>query len=1053
MNDGIEARVLVFLGQAGATTDDPPIPYEASTPGVGDAVVSETETLSEWVGLLSALSELEDQGLIRTESSNVAGLDGTRNVHTLTQAGRQRTGRLRDELREESIEVHDGDAHDQTTVAAFLAERRGWTLVDVLRESDDGVLSLETPSEDDRIVNRTDEIARADRALDAAGDGETDNLLFVGERGVGKTELLSEIETRASERGFETATARCDRDAERAFAPFRRLLELELDVFDDSPFPNSDGPAAEEPTVFDAERSMLLGRVAETISTVESPLLLGVDDMQWADPATIELFAELVEQLTDERVLLVGTLRPVDVATDGRLAGLLDSDGVSSFELDGFDRAATRALICRRLDTDDVPDEFVGSVHEHTGGVPLFVGALVGELLESGVVRPEYDLYPSVSGVDSLPTEVENAVDARIGSLPSATRTVLEWGSVVGERVPRDVLVRAVPDGDRPIGVHTDMLVDCGVWDRDDDTFAFTSGVVRERVLDGVDEDRRREMHRAVGECFADDGGTDGELAARAASHFDEGDAPERAIEYYRRAGERAAAVYANEDAVDRYARAFEIAREEGFDDDARLVALATKTSELAITVGQYETAERVLQFATERVTDVEKRRQVYADRATLCIKQSAYRDAVELCETGLDLTDSTEPTEETCRLLTKKAWAHKQQTEYEAALALLDRAEELAEAVGPEARVRVLDGLASIRREQQETELARRRYVEAVEICREIGADEQLVQSLNGLGIVEWERGNWADAAERFESALDLCEEIGIEWAVSPLRQNLGAISIDTGEWDRALELYDEELARSEAMGDRMGVATCHTNVAVVYMHRGSFTAAETHLESAREIREQINDRRRLVNDHSVAGRVALRRRDVASARESLRRAERALEAADDVPKERARVARLAGEIERVDGNPDAAVDDFSEGISCDESAVETRCRLAHAHLDGDASAAALDAVTEAVQVMGDSGSVVTEIEVYYTLGRTRRLLGDRAVARTALETAREIATAAGATWYECLVRYQQALVDLDGDATRRGRETLETLRDRCRSEGFDAIAADCAERVADGN
>jgi tetratricopeptide (TPR) repeat protein len=1040
-----EQRILLFLDQFDYGDGDGDAPYEASTAGIGDAVLPDTQTLSESVSLLSALSDLAERGLVESTTAPVVGEDTDRTVHELTAAGRERAARLRDDLRADTIEVRDGE---QRTVAvgAFLDDNPDWSLVDVLREVDDGVLSTGGVDDDQSLVDRTDALDAVTAALDDPADA--DPVYLVGERGIGKTTVLEEATDQAADRGFATGTAQCRAGADEPFGTIRRVLSSAVDGLGDAPFEAAGNPS-DDPDEFEAERSAVFERVATAVTdAAERPVLLAIDDLQWADGGTVALLSSLVDRLADAPVVVVGTMRPVDVATDAEVAGLLDDPAAATVELAGFEPEYTRELVARRLGVTDVPGEFVDAVQAHTGGVPLFVTAVVGHLRDAGEVRPEYDIFPA--DLSAVPDAAEDAISVRLAELPADCRRVLEAAAVVGERIPAAALAAVVDAPGASVATAVDVLADSQLLTRlNGDTLTITSGVVRERVTEELADDRRRRLHRAAADWFASTDG-DAERDARAGYHYAAASDHEAAVRHYRRAGDFAADVYANEDALARYERAFDIATEHGVGE---VNDVAVSIAEVARALGDYDTADSYFEFVRERSDDVRRKQEMYAEQADLAIQHGDTGTAVELATAGLELGDG-EATSERCRLVGRQGWGAMQQGRLEDALSLFEQEQAMAETLGDRERATAFHDLGTVRWKLEQPERARSLFQEAVEYWRDVGDDEQLVRSLNGLGIVEWQTGSQQAAAEQMETALDIAERLGRPNQRSALLNNLGTVYMAEGEWDRALDRYDKALDINRTTGDSIGQAHCLGNIATILGCRAAFDAAETRAAQSRERRREIPDYAGVARAEASLGLIAARRGDVADAQDALQRAREALDDFDgaSAPQARTDTELLAAAVALADDDTETAVEHAERAVEAAERPLARgHAALSEARLANGDRTGALAAATDAVQATAAQSTVRDRTWAFTALGRVRRALGSPDLARRALAVADDAASTADATWLANRIRFEGALADEADGRPEQAREALEALREDCRERGLGRLARQCDAALDD--
>ncbi len=198
-------------------------------------------------------------------------------------------------------------------------------------------------------------------------------------------------------------------------------------------------------------------RLVESLAA-EHPLMVVIDDIQWAEPLLLDLLEHLVEWVKGVAVALVclarpelRDVRPAFTETGRRVADVL--------ALDGLDSAATEALAAGLLGTDRLPPGLVDRLPSSTDGNPLFVRELVRMLVDDEVIRrvgDGWELTIDADAVDVPPT-IQSLLGARVERLPGAERELLELASVVGAEFSLGALRELARDG-TPItdtaGVH-----------------------------------------------------------------------------------------------------------------------------------------------------------------------------------------------------------------------------------------------------------------------------------------------------------------------------------------------------------------------------------------------------------------------------------------------------------------------------------------------------------------------------------------------------------------------------------------------------------------------
>src|SRR2546421_10592891 len=257
------------------------------------------------------------------------------------------------------------------------------------------------------LVDRSAEMDRLAAQLSRAARRQGCAMFLVGEAGIGKTRLAHEALVLARERGFlvleGSAYALEDRLAYApilaAFGPFLRRLDsprqarlvsglpdlgrLFTDLHLPAPLPLGD-PALEKTRLFEA-----VVRLLERL-TRESPVLLFLDDLPWADPASIELLHYLARGVADQAVLVLGTHRAEEVDTARGLHSLLTSLRRAGLaEEVRIARLGQEAVaeLANGLLGSEAPGNLLTLLHTRAGGTPLFIEALVRALIEAGHLR------------------------------------------------------------------------------------------------------------------------------------------------------------------------------------------------------------------------------------------------------------------------------------------------------------------------------------------------------------------------------------------------------------------------------------------------------------------------------------------------------------------------------------------------------------------------------------------------------------------------------------------------------------------------------------------
>ncbi|MEI8408548.1 MULTISPECIES: ATP-binding protein [unclassified Kribbella] len=395
------------------------------------------------------------------------------------------------------------------------------------------------------MVGRARPLAELDSLLVAAVEGRGRSAVVLGEPGMGKTTLAEALADRAQEAGVTVAWGWCSAAEMPPFWPWRTILRdlapqhrLAADQAADS---SPDGLGVLRGDA--GARARLFVSVLDTLQKVsdEGPIVLILEDLQWADSASLLLLRTVIDALPGLQVLLVATCRDEPLESgDEVLAAVRDlPTAVQRIRLDGLDVDEVAEVVTRVLG-DTATNELATMVHRRTGGNPFFVRE-VSRLL---AVRP------ATTGV---PDGVREVLARRIARVSQDCQRILEVAAVAGDDVEVS-LVMAVADNPAVLDLLEEAAaarllagppVDGRIW--------FAHALVREVLDASLGTARRAALHRSLAEQLeTDEDAEAGELVRHWSAAFGP-DAAERAAEWALRAARAARARMGYEQAVDAY--------------------------------------------------------------------------------------------------------------------------------------------------------------------------------------------------------------------------------------------------------------------------------------------------------------------------------------------------------------------------------------------------------------------------------------------------------------------------------------------------------------------
>jgi class 3 adenylate cyclase/tetratricopeptide (TPR) repeat protein len=297
--------------------------------------------------------------------------------------------------------------------------------------------------------------------------------------------------------------------------------------------------------LIDAVKALLLRQARET------PVLVVVEDLQWTDPSSEEFLASLVDGLESVPLLLLCTHRPSYVPP------WLDRSVHHRLSLGPLSGQETEAM-ARALLGPDV----TAPIAQRAEGNPFFVEELAAFVRERDLSSPPVSRAGGKRPAEiALPNTVNDLLTARIDRLPERLKLTVQLASVLGREFSRSLLDALAKDGQDVAAdlrelVRTEILREIPA---PDPRYRFSAALLPEVAYQSLLLKSRAELHERAAEALVRTSGDKPEAAAEIAAHYERTSNGEKAAHYFQRAGDRAAALFAHDEARAFYRRALEL--------------------------------------------------------------------------------------------------------------------------------------------------------------------------------------------------------------------------------------------------------------------------------------------------------------------------------------------------------------------------------------------------------------------------------------------------------------------------------------------------------------
>ncbi len=452
---------------------------------------------------------------------------------------------------------------------------------------------MAAPTRQPPLVGREDELKVLEQRLAEATAGEGGLVLISGEAGIGKTSLLDEFGKLAMGKGARVIAGRCLPGGSSPFLPFqdalsridspaKKVLGLKNWLAGSETITNEPwgfGLAAPE---MESGRMFYLALDFFRKICRKSPYVVVLDDLHWADSASIQLLHFLARNCRDLKMLIIGSFRPEDVTADqaGKPHPLLESlramrrekilqevslDRLTTDEL----RLALEAMLDGKVDT-----ELLKRITKESGGNPLYAVEVMRLLFQTdsiALLDGGWRLTP-LAKIDIPPTIREVFVE-RIERLSRAERRIIESAAVIGESFDPKVLGQVleietlvVLDALENIQ-RTTQLVRAG-----EGAYVFSHEKVRQVAYDENSSFLRKELHRRVGEAL--EPGASKETYGELSTHFYHAGDFQKCIRYSVLAGQNALEKFSLREADEYFQRVMRLAKDNPAFSEETLQAL-----------------------------------------------------------------------------------------------------------------------------------------------------------------------------------------------------------------------------------------------------------------------------------------------------------------------------------------------------------------------------------------------------------------------------------------------------------------------------------------------
>ncbi len=630
-------------------------------------------------------------------------------------------------------------------------------------------------------------------------------------------------------------------------------------------------PGQLQQQIFLAVRDLLLAVAAQR------PVLLVLEDLHWADDASLDLVRFLLDSTRSAPLLIYAISRPFEggaVQAIHERAGQRLAERYLFIRLQALPPDQSAQLLQALLTIQDLPDMLREQIIQRSAGLPFYLEEILRMLIENKVIYHDGRQWQLTHGADSVsigvPETLQGLILTRFDRLSASQRRVLQTASVVGSQFNAQVLhlVHGRMPGQAVEG-HAETLTrdeidealallaereyilpQIGIPIADESgegeaTFLFNHVLVSDAVYSTLLQRDRRDLHTRVGLAIETlyAGRLEGQIEVLA-GHFMRSSLLDRALYYLLAAGQKAARSYANEQARLHYSQALEVLPKVDHTPE-QSVQVYQGLGDALLTAGEYLPAREFFtraletlgaQAGTSSLLDPGASQRIDRQRMISLLQRKIGRtyegqgdyDKAMVCLRAAQsvLTGGyAEYTAERANILSDSGWIDFRRGSLDQAEAALEEALKLSEAAGQlDVVASVLNRLAGIHYQRDSLEQAERFLVRSLVLREQIGDVVAVSRSYNNLGLLGWRQGNLDRALDNFNHSYQMQKNLGDVEGLVVLRTNMGLIELDRGNLAQAERHFLEALETAGQIGHFYHVNMARMHLALLNFYAGNW-------------------------------------------------------------------------------------------------------------------------------------------------------------------------------------------------------------------------------------
>ncbi len=580
------------------------------------------------------------------------------------------------------------------------------------------------------------------------------------------------------------------------------------------------------------------------------PMLVFIDDLQWADRTSLNFFYYLARNTRKNRIMIIGTYRPEEIIPSGgklhpleeTLNNLASENLVKILGLPRLEKGDTIILISRIL--GDFEADVGEKIYKESGGNPLFVIEIIKLLISEKHLSREGKRWKLNVRAERIiiPKKAYELIKRRLERIDDEEREILEVAAVIGDEF--DTALLALTSGMDELKILkrlNNIYRKHKLIYEKDGKYHFEHSIIREVLYNELLDELRRKYHKIIGDIILELNKENPVPVANLLAHHYYEARNAKAVPFLLELGDKAKKNYANEEAMEFYSRAQALANREDIEVQVKLFE---SMGEIHMNLGSYSEALRCFERAESMTENIKIRSRILRKIAEVLTRLGEYEEAMAKLNTALTIIN--DPVEQG-RIYMEMGHIMFLRGEYQKSLDLFRNALKIFASSSEEVKrdiAEVLKGVGSIHLILGDYEKSKKYYTKSLEMMKEIGDMKEVAEILADIGNVYFSTGDLDLANKIYMSSLNIMETVGYKYGIASLLNNLGNVHFRRWALKKALEYYMRSYEIGEKINLRSSMGMVLNNIGNIHLILGNLEDALKSFTESLKISREIGDK-----------------------------------------------------------------------------------------------------------------------------------------------------------------------------------------------------------------